>query len=144
MPADRLALLREALSMVLDSATLTGESGRIGVFSAASPSKFKWIDVGRLADSRIHAMTNDGFDIAPTEPSFESCDRNAAVVFRAASDFLAGEFAGDADFRVEVHVHLGRDDRVFRGSTADDHPHLSADHPSTAASIRSGRLATCR
>ena len=122
MSDDRRDLIGDALTQLFDFVTGTGQARRIGVFSADSPNKFKWIGLSQLEDTRICGVTNDWFDIVPTEPSFYSCDRDPAVVFEAAINFLCTEFAGEANFRVQLH--LGTDE-VLHANTADERPRLA-------------------
>lgn len=124
----RRDLLGEAFAQLLDFVVGgTGRSGRIGVFGD-SANKFTWIGLSHV-EGGICAVTNDWFDIVPSEPSFHCTDRDPGVVFEAAHEYLCRQFATDANFRVQLH--LG-DEPVLHANTADDEPRLAPapDFPS--------------
>lgn len=129
MDERRRSLIAEALTQLFDFVAGTGQSARIGVFGD-SPNKFKWIGLSQL-DGEFSAITNDWFDsVCPSAPSFYCKDRDPGIVFDAALAFLCNEFAGDANFRLQLH--LGANDPVLHANTADENPRLAPapDFPS--------------
>lgn len=123
MDERRRSLLGEALTQLFDFVAGTGQSARIGVFGD-SANKLKWIGLSQSDGGEFSGITNDWFDgECPSDPTFYCKDRDPGVVFDAALTFLCNEFAGDANFRLQLH--LGTNDPVLHANTADENPRLA-------------------
>lgn len=121
MPDRNCALIAEALTQMFDFVGGTHQSARIGVRGELA-GDFTWINLNLLDGRGFSALTNDWFDMIPSEPSFQSVDNDPANVFDAIMDFLCNKFAATPHFRIQLH--LGGD-AVLHANSADDTPVLS-------------------